>query len=110
MMFYTLLTEAEVGLLRALVGDYQRRLILDMRESGLTDEGKARYRGDIDEAARVAASLAAYRQDLRPAVADLIRTTERLAELLQNDLAPISKDRIHATRSAIRALRDRGID
>jgi hypothetical protein len=35
-MFYTLLTEAEIGLLRALVGDYQRRMILDMRETGLT--------------------------------------------------------------------------
>ncbi len=110
MMFYTLLTEAEVGLLRALVGDYQRRLILDMRETGLTDEGKARYRGDIDEAGRVAASLADYKQDIRPDVSVLIQAAERLAELLQNDLAPISKDRIHATRSAIRALRDRGID
>ena len=45
MMFYVLLTEAEVGLLRALVGDYQRRLILDMRETGLTDDVKSRYRG-----------------------------------------------------------------
>jgi hypothetical protein len=43
-------------------------------------------------------------------VSVLIRDTERLAELLQNDLAPISKDRVHAARSAIRALRDRGID
>lgn len=108
-MFYVLLTEAEVGLLRALVGDHQRRLILDMRESGLTDEGKARYRGDIDEAGRAAASLADYKQDIRPAVSVLIRDTERLAELLQNDLAPISKDRVHAARSAIRALRDRGV-
>jgi hypothetical protein len=109
-MFYTLLTEAEVGLLRALVGDYQRRLIMDMRETGLTDDGKARYRGDIDEAGRVAASLADYKQDIRPAVSVLIRDTERLAELLQNDLAPISKDRIHSARSGIKALRDRGID
>jgi hypothetical protein len=54
--------------------------------------------------------LAEYRQDIRPAVSVLIRDTERLAELLQNDLAPISKDRVHAARSAIRALRDRGVD
>lgn len=109
-MFYTVLTEAEVGLLRALVGDYQRRLILDMRETGLTDDVKSRYRGDIDEAGRVAASLADYKQDIRPDVSVLIQATERLAELLQNDLAPISKGRVHAARSAIKALRDRGID
>lgn len=109
-MFYTILTEAEVGLLRALAGDYQRRLILDMRDPHFPDEGRARYRSDIDEAGRVVERLAEYRQDIRPAVSVLIRDTERLAELLQNDLAPISKDRVHAARSAIRALRDRGID
>jgi hypothetical protein len=109
-MFYVILTEAEIGLLRALVGDYQRRLILDMRDPHFPDEGRARYRSDIDEAGRVAASLADYKQDIRPDVSVLIQATERLAELLQNDLAPISKDRVHAARSAIRALRDRGVD
>jgi hypothetical protein len=109
-MFYVILTEAEIGLLRALVGDYQRRLILDMRDPHFPDEGRARYRSDIDEAGWVAERLAEYRQDIRPAVSVLIRDTERLAELLQNDLAPISKDSVHAARSAIRALRDRGVD
>jgi hypothetical protein len=64
-MFYTLLTEAEVGLLRALVGDYQRRLILDMRETGLTDDVNS-YRGDIDEADRVVERLAGYAIPVKP--------------------------------------------
>lgn len=34
-MLYTLMTDKENGLLRALVGDYQRRLILDMRDAGI---------------------------------------------------------------------------
>ena len=109
-MFYVLLTEAEITLVRALVGDYQRRMILDMRAPGVPEESMSRYRNDVDEVGRVVDRLAEYRQDIRPAVSVLIRDTERLAELLQNDLAPISKDRVHAARSAIRALRDRGID
>jgi hypothetical protein len=108
-MFYVLLTEAEITLVRALVGDYHRRMILDMR-AGLPEESMSRYRNDVDEVGRVVDRLAEYRQDIRPAVSVLIRDTERLAELLQNDLAPMSKDRIHAARSAIRALRDRGVD
>jgi hypothetical protein len=109
-MFYVLLTEAEITLVRALVGDYQRRMILDMRAPGVPDDRKAVYRSAVDEVGRVVERLAEYRQDIRPAVSVLIRDTERLAELLQNDLAPISKDRVHAARSAIRALRDRGVD
>lgn len=107
-MFYVLLTEAEITLVRALVGDYQRRMILDMR-AGLPKESMPRYRNDVDEVGRVVERMAEYRLDIRPAVSVLIRDTERLAELLQNDLAPISKDRVHAARSAIRALRERGI-
>jgi hypothetical protein len=81
-----------------------------MRAPGVPDDRKAVYRSAVDEVGRVVERLAEYRQDIRPAVSVLIRDTERLAELLQNDLAPISKDRVHAARSAIRALRDRGID
>lgn len=109
-MRYTLMTDKENGLLRALVGDYQRRMILDMRAGGLSDDGAARYRADIDEAGRVIASLDSAKQDFRPDVSALIRATERLAELLENDLAPVSKERVLMARLAIRDLRDAGID
>lgn len=109
-MLYTLMTDKENGLLRALVGDYQRRMILDMRAGGLSDDGMARYRADIDEAGRVIAILDSAKQDFRPDVSALIRATERLAELLENDLAPVSKERVLMARLAIRDLRDAGID
>lgn len=108
-MLYAIMTGKEHGLLRALVGDYQRRLILDMRASEPPDVGHARYRADIDEAGRVVDLLEAAKRDIRPDVSALIRAAVGLAELLENDLAPISKERVRAVRAAIRDLRDVGI-
>lgn len=41
------LTPAHWLLIEALLADYQRRMLLDMRRGGLTPQGEANYRRDL---------------------------------------------------------------
>ena len=44
-------------LLKGLVGNYQRMMLLDLRKGALTEQGIRRYRADLAEAGELMAKL-----------------------------------------------------
>lgn len=51
------LTDAELTLLRGLVGNYQRMMLLDLRKGSLTETGIRDYRRSLAEAGEVMCKL-----------------------------------------------------
>lgn len=52
------LTDAELTLLRGLVGNYQRMMLLDLRKGALTETGIRDYRRSLAEAGELMGKLA----------------------------------------------------
>lgn len=52
-----MLTGEERLLLKGLVGNYQRMMLLDLRKGALTEQGIRRYRADLAEAGELMAKL-----------------------------------------------------